>query len=595
LEREVSKVGKYFGIFIALSLAANTCVYAETFLDQVVVTPLKKPTRILNVFNNVQIITSKEIKLQGYESINEILSKSSSISIGSNGGYGQTKSIFLRGTESNHTKVLINGVDLNPGTLGVPSIQHISVDMIQRIEISKGSMSALYGKDTIGGVINIITKKNIGNKISISTGTHNTKNIVYSGGLNYMNHKFSTNINRLESDSFKAKVTSTEKHAYDTTNLDFNYVINIGQSEVSANYYKSTGNTEYDSFGSNLNQNHRDNHFKFNVNYMFADSYLDLFYVKKTNEINQAALSATDYTHTKINSFGFEYTIVGNESNHTLIGMDYNDEAMYELSYGTSFKHTNKIKQAYISSTHKISEKLQTNFGIRSQNHTTYDNFISGNVGINYYLNQSFVISSSLAKSFRAPDATDLFGYGGNSKLNPEESRASEISMRYKVSDNESFAGTLFHNKITNLIESDGTKMQNINKAKIYGIDISYEKYVNNKKLDIQYTYQEPKDQTNNVILSRRPRSRLIGNMTFFLKDAQSVGITTMYESRRDNSIYDANQLGSYVLVDANYTRDIQGYEVGFKINNLLDKSYRLAHNYNTDGRSFNLTIKSDF
>tara|TARA_Y100000768_G_scaffold43026_1_gene28139 strand:+ start:769 stop:2535 length:1767 start_codon:yes stop_codon:yes gene_type:complete len=588
-------VGKYFGIFIALSLAANTCVYAETFLDQVVVTPLKKPTRILNVFNNVQIITSKEIKLQGYESINEILSKSSSISIGSNGGYGQTKSIFLRGTESNHTKVLINGVDLNPGTLGVPSIQHISVDMIQRIEISKGSMSALYGKDTIGGVINIITKKNIGNKISISTGTHNTKNIVYSGGLNYMNHKFSTNINRLESDSFKAKVTSTEKHAYDTTNLDFNYVINIGQSEVSANYYKSTGNTEYDSFGSNLNQNHRDNHFKFNVNYMFADSYLDLFYVKKTNEINQAALSATDYTHTKINSFGFEYTIVGNESNHTLIGMDYNDEAMYELSYGTSFKHTNKIKQAYISSTHKISEKLQTNFGIRSQNHTTYDNFISGNVGINYYLNQSFVISSSLAKSFRAPDATDLFGYGGNSKLNPEESRASEISMRYKVSDNESFAGTLFHNKITNLIESDGTKMQNINKAKIYGIDISYEKYVNNKKLDIQYTYQEPKDQTNNVILSRRPRSRLIGNMTFFLKDAQSVGITTMYESRRDNSIYDANQLGSYVLVDANYTRDIQGYEVGFKINNLLDKSYRLAHNYNTDGRSFNLTIKSDF
>ncbi len=588
-------MGKYFGIFIALSLAANTCVYAETFLDQVVVTPLKKPTRILNVFNNVQIITSKEIKLQGYESINEILSKSSSISIGSNGGYGQTKSIFLRGTESNHTKVLINGVDLNPGTLGVPSIQHISVDMIQRIEISKGSMSALYGKDTIGGVINIITKKNIGNKISISTGTHNTKNIVYSGGLNYMNHKFSTNINRLESDSFKAKVTSTEKHAYDTTNLDFNYVINIGQSEVSANYYKSTGNTEYDSFGSNLNQNHRDNHFKFNVNYMFADSYLDLFYVKKTNEINQAALSATDYTHTKINSFGFEYTIVGNESNHTLIGMDYNDEAMYELSYGTSFKHTNKIKQAYISSTHKISEKLQTNFGIRSQNHTTYDNFISGNVGINYYLNQSFVISSSLAKSFRAPDATDLFGYGGNSKLNPEESRASEISMRYKVSDNESFAGTLFHNKITNLIESDGTKMQNINKAKIYGIDISYEKYVNNKKLDIQYTYQEPKDQTNNVILSRRPRSRLIGNMTFFLKDAQSVGITTMYESRRDNSIYDANQLGSYVLVDANYTRDIQGYEVGFKINNLLDKSYRLAHNYNTDGRSFNLTIKSDF
>ena len=201
-------MGKYFAIIVAISLAANTDVFAETFLDKVVVTPLKTPTKIFNLFNNVQIITSKEIKLQGYKSINEILSKSSSISIGSNGGYGQTKSIFLRGTESNHTKVLINGVDLNPGTLGVPSIQHISVDMIESIEISKGSMSTLYGKDTIGGVINIITKKNLGNKISMSAGTHNTKNIVYSGGLNYMNHNFSTNISRLESDSYKAKVLS---------------------------------------------------------------------------------------------------------------------------------------------------------------------------------------------------------------------------------------------------------------------------------------------------------------------------------------------------------------------------------------------------
>ena len=588
-------MGKNFGLVVAISLATSTYVSAETFLDKVVVTPLKTPTKIFNLFNNVQVISSKEIKLQGYESINEILSKSSSISIGSNGGYGQTKSIFLRGTESNHTKVLINGVDLNPGTLGVPSIQHITVDMIDSIEISKGSMSTLYGKDTIGGVINIITKKSAGNKISISTGTHNTKNIVYSGGLNYMNHNFSTNISRLESDSYRAKVTSSKKHAYDTTNLDLNYVMTIGQNEVSANYYKSTGNTEYDSFGSNLNQNHRDNHFKFNINHMFTESYLDLFYVKKTNEINQAASSATDYTHTKVNAFGFEYTFVGNESNHTLIGMDYSDEAMYELSYGTSFEHTNKNKQIYISSTHSISEKFQTNFGIRAQNHSTYNNFTSGNVGVNYYLNPRFVISAALAKSFRAPDATDLFGYGGNNKLNPEESRTSEISIRYKISDNESFASTLFHNKITNLIEFGGTKMQNVNKARINGIDVSYVRYVNNKKFDIQYTYQEPKDLTNNVILSRRPRNRLINNMTLFLKDAQTVGITAMYESSRDNSIYDANQLGSYVLVDANYTKDIQGYEVGFKVNNLLDKSYRLAHNYNTDGRSFILTIKSDF
>ena len=86
------------------------------------------------------------------------MKSSSSISIGSNGGFGQTKSIFMRGTESNHTKVLVNGVELNPGTLGVPSLQHIPPEIVERVEISKSGMSSLYGKDSIGGVINIITK-----------------------------------------------------------------------------------------------------------------------------------------------------------------------------------------------------------------------------------------------------------------------------------------------------------------------------------------------------------------------------------------------------------------------------------------------------
>ena len=588
-------MGKFIKVIVTVFLVTSTHLSAETFLDKVVVTPLKKPTKIFDTFNNVQVITSKDIKLQGYKSINEILSRSSSISIGSNGGHGQTKSVFLRGTESNHTKVLINGVNLNPGTLGVPSIQHISVDMIESIEISKGSMSTLYGKDTIGGVINIITKKNQGNQISIDRGTNNTNNFVYSGGFGYLNHNFSTNFSRLESDSYKAKVTSTKNHKYDTTNLDLNYIMNIGYNEISTNYYRSTGNTEYDSFGSNLNQNHRDSHIKFNINHIFSNSHLDLFYVKKTNEINQAAPSATDYTHTKVNALGLEYMIPINELDHILFGIDYADEAMYELSYGTSFKHTNKIKQAYASSTFSATNNLQTNLGIRVQNHSTYNNFTSGNIGINYYINPKLVLSSALAKSFRAPDATDLFGYGGNNKLTPEESKTSEISLRYRISDDESFAGTFFHNRITNLIESDGTKMQNINKAEITGIDISYARYVNDTKYDIQYTYQEPKDKTNNVVLSRRPRNRMVGNVTHFFKNAESVAITTTYESNRDNSIYDTNQLGSYFLVDVNYLKNIHGYTMGFKINNLLDKNYRLAHNYNTGGRSFNLSIKSNF
>ena len=132
----------------------------------------------------------------------------------------------MRGTESNHTKVLINGVELNPGTLGVPSIQHISVEMLDRIEISKGSMSTLYGRSTIGGVINIITKKDITSnegRLYFGIGRDNTNKIGFQKNLNFTNHSLAINFMDTKTDGYKAKVTSTKNHSYENKNLDINY------------------------------------------------------------------------------------------------------------------------------------------------------------------------------------------------------------------------------------------------------------------------------------------------------------------------------------------------------------------------------------
>ena len=145
-------------LWATIALSMSTCVLAESSLQGITITPEIEPTRIIDTLNSVEVITSNDIKNSGFTSMSEILDFSSSISIGSNGGFGQTKSIFMRGTESNHTKVLVNGIELNPGTLGVPSIQHIPPEIIKRVEISKSGMSSLYGKDSIGGVINIITR-----------------------------------------------------------------------------------------------------------------------------------------------------------------------------------------------------------------------------------------------------------------------------------------------------------------------------------------------------------------------------------------------------------------------------------------------------
>ena len=197
--------------------------FSKSKLDEIVITPSKRPTTIFNSLSSIEVITREDIKNSGFSEIHEILDSTSSISIGSNGGHGQTKSIFMRGTESNHTKVLIDGVELNPGTLGVPSIQHISTEMVERIEISKGSMSTLYGQNSIGGVINIITRKfeDKSSQVRLTSGRDETNKINFFKSFYINNHSFVVDFSKVESDGFKAKTSSNKKITFKSV-LDSN-------------------------------------------------------------------------------------------------------------------------------------------------------------------------------------------------------------------------------------------------------------------------------------------------------------------------------------------------------------------------------------
>ncbi len=578
-------------LWATIALSMSTCVLAESSLREITITPEIEPTRIIDTLNSVEVITSNDIKNSGFTSMSEILDFSSSISIGSNGGFGQAKSIFMRGTESNHTKVLVNGIELNPGTLGVPSIQHIPPEIIKRVEISKSGMSSLYGKDSIGGVINIITRHEDHNRASIMMGRFNTSRVSISKNMRMNDQKISLNISRMLSDSYKAKTSSNQNHAYENRVIDVNYKVIDDFNEYSIDLYHNTGSTEYDSFGSNLSQIHKDNHFRAMLERELGDKKIMISYIRKGNEINQSALSATDYTHTKTDSIVIENIFSG----RTLFGTSYTDESMYELSYGTSLKTSNKIRDFYFNTSYQPSDKIYLNIGLRNTNHSIYSNFLAGNFNLGKKIDDDNLFYSSVSKTFRAPDATDLYGYSGNANLKPEKSLTYEIGFK-SISTLGDIEISIFRNDIENLIESDGAVMQNINKARIKGLEINFaNKIIDNFKYSIKYTYQEPDDITNDTMLSRRPRNKLIATMSKNFSSNDILTVILTGQSKRDNSIYDTHRLGSYLKADLNYSSKIYDYDIGFKISNIFDKKYRLAHNYNTEGQSIYLTLMKNF
>jgi outer membrane cobalamin receptor len=106
----------------------------------------------------VTVITREDVERTPALDVADLLNVHANIDVARNGGFGQPVSTFLRGANSNHTLVLVDGVRVNPGTIGLAALQNIDPAHVERIEVVRGPRSALYGSDAIGGVMNVITR-----------------------------------------------------------------------------------------------------------------------------------------------------------------------------------------------------------------------------------------------------------------------------------------------------------------------------------------------------------------------------------------------------------------------------------------------------
>ena len=156
---------------LALAVAAalvSPSSFAQDELEETVVTATRTPVPLDAVGAPVIVITRSDIERSLASDVSELLQAHAGLEIARNGGPGQTTSLFTRGTESNHTVVLIDGVRINPGTIGGAALQNIAPESLERIEIVKGPRSSLYGTDAIGGVVQLFTRGAA--KDGVSTG-----------------------------------------------------------------------------------------------------------------------------------------------------------------------------------------------------------------------------------------------------------------------------------------------------------------------------------------------------------------------------------------------------------------------------------------
>lgn len=584
---------------IAIAMGFSSTTFAQdqssdktVTLDTIVVTASRTEEKLKNVPARINIIEPKILEQSPIASLPQLLQTDASINMVQSGGYGQAASIFLRGGNSNQTLVLRDGVRLNSNTSGTASLPFIDTTDIKQIEVLKGPASVLYGTDAISGVVQLISKTPEKTAAFVTGEIGENKTYKSVVGADLAENGFYAQIRgqRLETDGTPVKDI---KNAADASFDQKGYSAKIGvekeQYAASVDYSENQGYSDYDSSGKLVSQDFKNEiiNIKGRLN-ILENLALHARFSQFKDEIDQN--NSTDFIHSKTQEseiYG-QWSFTPNQK--LLVGATHRNIDGDVISYGTPYQEDIDSTGYYIQ--HKYDQAgLNTQVGIRVEDNEKFGTHTVAQGSARYQVLPLTSVYANIGSAFKAPTLNDMYAFGGNPDLKPEESISYEVGLDQKLNYGLSTGLSIYQTKVKNLISSECVAVcdgdgettfpvyQNINiaKAKIEGAE-SYIKWQgDNLYLNLGYQYVRAKDKKNNEDLSRRPRQS--ASLTTGWADATyGISTTVIAKSDSDNSGYDTVQIPGFTRIDFNAYYNVNpNIKLFTNIQNVGDKQYRTA------------------
>ena len=594
----------------ALTLAiVHTAVAEEIPVytgNEVIVTATRTPQSIKSLLNDVTVIAQADIARAGQSTLVEVLQTQPGIEITSNGGMGTDSGIFIRGANSGHTLVLVDGLRLNSATLGTTALQTIALDQIERIEILRGPGSSLYGSDAIGGVIQIFTKTGQGipkAHFSAGTGSNNTQRVSGGYGGQIGDTRFNLEAGYLGSDSFSTIGNTAnpdynaDSDAYRNTSFSANVAQTIRPGhELGFTAFNSNGAVHYDaSYPSPASFDYRSEqtlsaYSIYSKNRFLPDWSSQLRFGIGTDDTLTFSAPGTPSTiRTDQNQLSWQNDITTGLGNLTL-GVE---QLLQKVRGDTAYAVTQRTIQSYLAGYqgHAGNHALQLN--VRHDSNSQFGNYDTGSLAYGYQFTPAWRANVGIGTAFKAPTFNDLYWpadafSAGNPNLLPETSRNREASVHYD-GENHHFSIVYFDNQITNLIDWAETspwfyQPTNINQARITGTTLAYQGLIGGFRIRASLDLQDPKDSNTGLQLQRRAREHAALAVNKKV-GAWDWGAELSTSGSRYNDTANTVILNAYTLLNLNAGYRInQEWSVQGRINNVFDKQYELVRDYNTPG-----------
>jgi len=604
-------------------------------LTNVVVTATKTSTNTLELANSITVIDSAEIASGNKINLFDLLNSEYGLSVTQPGGLGALSTINIRGSNPEHTLILLDGVEMNmtSDAANVYDFANLPAENINRIEVLRGPQSTLYGSDAMAGVINIITNKGMGKpalQLSAEGGSYSTfkGNAGLSGSFNNFNYLVS--FGRTQSDGISSageKYGNTENDGYSGNNISSRLGYDINE-HAGINFFLrfTKAETDLDQFGGEFGD---DPTYLYNLEELTSriEGYFNLF-----DGFWDQKIGASYYK--SIRKYDFDSTVNNPASSNSLYdGKKYkldwqNNPHVFDsniITAGIDFEIEQASTEYYYSSAFGPYESIipnseTTTTGFYLQDQLEINNNFFASVGIRYDFYKKFggaftyriapayifwqtgtKLKATIGTGFNAPSIFYLYDPSfGNEELNPEKNFGWDVGVeQFFWFSGVSTGATYFSNEFTDLFGSDENfKTVNIQKAKSNGVEL-FTKAVLTNQLDIKlnYTYTNAVNKSEqspdyNEKLLRRPENKIGALINYNFVEQANVNLEVIYvggSDDKDFSTFPASRIAieEYTLINVAAHYDLFAFlRLTGRIENLLDADYEEIFGFGRPGLS---------
>ncbi|WP_100157702.1 TonB-dependent vitamin B12 receptor BtuB [Proteus columbae] len=612
----------FFISSVALSVMAGSFNVFANNSDTLSVTANRFQEPSSSILAPITVVEREQIDRWQSNSVIDVLRRMPGIDVGQNGGIGQMSSIYVRGAESRHVLILVDGVRLNQANVsGSSDISQIPLSLVQRIEYIRGPRSSIYGSDAIGGVINILTeRKTEGGTLNATMGSHGYQE--YDGSvkqkvgdrttLTAAGSYLYTKGYDVEANGNTAGHPQPDRDGFMNKSLwlGVNHDINDDVS-LYARAYGFDNRTAYDAYYDSYNDILTDTRALFSRTY---DGGV------KFHRDNYSSSLNTSYNYTKDYDYDPRYGRYGKGSrftnseqynvqwgNHLLLGngsigggVDWQRQSIKAGSNGFPNKEHFDNTGLYLTGQQKLGEII-AEASVRSDKHSEYGWHTTWQTNLGWEFVEGYRVIGGYGTAFKAPTLTQLYSeWGSNPDLQPEKSKQWEGGLEGLTGPLE-WRLTAYRNDVNSLIQGESSypyRNYNVGKALIKGVEFTGEMdtWIFHHTFNLQYI--DARNKETHQRLDRRARQQLKYQLDWQVEKLD-MGVTYQYIGQRtdkDYGTYENVSLGGVSIWDLTASYPITSHlSIRGRIANLFDKDYETAYGYRTPGREYFLTGSYNF